>query len=161
MKKVLLAGITSAMLSVSCSTLSRGAEAQKKRVDFNQLKGDWQLSSVDYDKSFKIKPFDEGIDISCFIGSQWKLVPNNNKGSYTINGMGDCPSVVQSIVFDVLNDKTFQFKKIAEGTKAKHNTFGYQLTLVEQNQNHFMLQQNILFERKTIPVTYHFNKISK
>lgn len=160
MKKVIFAGMAAAMLSVSCSTIARGKVAQQNRADFNQLRGDWQLTSVDYDKSFKIKPFDEGADINCFVGSQWKLTPNNYTGSYSLNGGGDCPTITQPIKFEVKDGNTFLFKKIEDGTKAKHNTAGYSLNLVGQDPNHFALRQNVQFEGKLIPVTYHFNKIS-
>jgi hypothetical protein len=29
------------------------------------MKGDWQIVSIDYEKGYKIKPFDEGADAQC------------------------------------------------------------------------------------------------
>ena len=29
---------------------------------------------------YKIKPFDEGADAQCFVGSHWRLIPNNYSG---------------------------------------------------------------------------------
>ncbi|MCC2590755.1 lipocalin family protein [Chryseobacterium sp. MFBS3-17] len=156
MKNLLLTGFAAAGLLISCSTAKT---AQDNRAEFLKLKGDWQVTSVDYDKSFSIKPFDEGADAQCFVGSNWKLVPNNYSGSYSLNGGGDCPVVNQPIKFEVLNGNTFQFKKIMDGTKAKQNEVGYSLTLVGQTENSFSLQQSVPFEGEMVNVIYRFSKI--
>lgn len=155
MKNILLAGILGAALTVSCSTAKT---AQSNRAEFLQLKGDWQITSVDYDKNFSVKPFDEGADVQCFVGSQWKLIPNNYSGSYTLNGGGDCPSVMQPIKFEVVNGNEFKFKKLIEGTKAKAVTSGYSLNLVSQTANTFSLEQNIPANGQNVRVVYNFSK---
>lgn len=165
MKKILLAGaMVGSLLAVSCSAsksaVSGAAQAQKDRIEFLKLKGNWQITSVDYQKSFKIKPFDEGADAQCFVGSTWKLIPNNYTGSYTINGGGDCPSVVQPIKFEVLNGSQFQFKKIGNGQKAKNAISGYALTLVNQTDNTFTLEQNVAFQGEIVKVYYNFQKVN-
>ena len=109
MKKVLLTGMIGTLFAVSCSSAN---QAQNARADFMKLKGSWEISSVDYDKQYKIKPFDEGADAQCFVGSQWNLVPNNNTGSYALAGGGDCPTVTRAIKFDVNSEKQFSFKVI-------------------------------------------------
>lgn len=155
MKNILLAGIFGAALTVSCSTAKT---AQSNRAEFLQLKGDWQITSVDYDKNFSVKPFDEGADAQCFVGSQWKLIPNNYSGSYTLNGGGDCPSVMQPIKFEVVNGNEFKFKKLMEGTKAKAVTSGYSLNLVSQTASTFSLEQNIPANGQNVRVVYNFSK---
>lgn len=155
MKNILLAGILGAALTVSCSTAKT---AQSNRAEFLQLKGDWQITSVDYDKNFSVKPFDEGADAQCFVGSQWKLIPNNYSGSYTLNGGSDCPSVMQPIKFEVVNGNEFKFKKLMEGTKAKAVTSGYSLNLVSQSANTFSLEQNIPANGQNVRVVYNFSK---
>lgn len=155
MKNILLAGIFGAALTVSCSTAKT---AQSNRAEFLQLKGDWQITSVDYDKNFSVKPFDEGADAQCFVGSQWKLIPNNYSGSYTLNGGGDCPSVMQPIKFEVVNGNEFKFKKLMDGTKAKAVTSGYSLNLVSQTANTFSLEQNIPANGQNVRVVYNFSK---
>ncbi|WP_292010623.1 lipocalin family protein [Chryseobacterium sp.] len=162
MKKLLLAGILGASLfTVSCSATKNAQTSQNQRAEFLKLKGDWQIVSVDYDKGFKIKPFDEGADAQCFVGSQWKLVPNNYTGSYSLNGGGDCPSFTQPIKFEVTNGSTFMFKKIANGTKAKQNTVGYSLNLVNQSENQFSLEQNVPFDGENVRVVYNFQRTGK
>ena len=159
MKNLLIAGIIGATISVSCSTTAKTAQAN--RAEFLKLKGNWEISSVNYDKNYRVKPFDEGADAQCWVGSQWKLVPNNYTGTYSINGGSDCPSVTQPIKFEVLNATQFQFKKIADGTKAKQNVVGYTLNLINQSDSQFSLEQNIPSGGENVRVVYNFQKVSE
>jgi hypothetical protein len=153
MKNLLLVGILGAAISVSCSTAKT---AQSNKAEFLKLKGNWEVLSVDYDKNFKVKPFDEGADAQCFVGSQWKLIPNNWTGSYTLNGGGACPSVIQPIKFEVVNGNEFKFKKLLEGSKAKAVTVGYSLNLVNQTADGFSLEQNIPSDGENVRIVYNF-----
>ena len=155
MKKVLLTGMIGTLFAVSCSSAN---QAQNARADFMKLKGSWEISSVDYDKQCKIKPFDEGADAQCFVGSQWNLVPNNNTGSYALAGGGDCPTVTRAIKFDVSKDKEFSFKVIDAGVKAKNVTAGYVLDFQNQTPTSFTLVQNVPFEGKILKVYYNNKK---
>ncbi|CAA7194661.1 hypothetical protein D1631_14625 [Chryseobacterium nematophagum] len=159
MKKLLLAGMLgTSLFAVSCSSVNKAATSQNQKSEFLSMKGDWEIVSVDYDKQYKIKPFDEGADAQCFVGSHWKLIPNNYTGAYTLNGGGACPSLTQPIKFEVKNGNTFMFKKIADGTKAKQNTVGYSLNLISQSNDQFSLEQNVPFEGSTVRVVYNFQK---
>ena len=155
MKKILLAGILGTTFLVSCSTAK---QAQASRDDFYKLKGNWEVTSVDYEKGYKIKPFDEGADAKCFVGSQWNLTPNNNTGSYSLSGGGDCPTVTRAIKFDVNSEKQFSFKVIDAGVKAKNVTAGYVLDFQNQTPTTFTLVQNVPFEGKILKVYYNFTK---
>ena len=157
MKNLLLAGIIGAALTVSCSTAKT---AQSNKAEFSKLKGDWQITSVNYDNNFKVKPFDEGADAQCFVGSHWRLIPNNWTGSYTIDGKGNCPSVIQPIKFEVVNGNEFKFKKMLEGSKAKSVTMGYSLNLISQTTDQFTLEQNIPSNGENVRVVYNFERTS-
>ena len=153
MKNLLLAGIFGAAMTVSCSTAKT---AQADRAEFLKMKGDWEITSVNYDKNYKVKPFDEGADAQCFVGSHWRLIPNNWSGSYTMNGGGNCPSVIQPIKFEVTNGNEFKFKKMLEGSKAKSVTVGYSLNLISQTTDSFSLEQNIPSNGENVRVVYNF-----
>lgn len=156
MKNLLLAGIVGAIMSVSCSTVKTAKTAQSDRVEFLKLKGDWEVTSVDYDKNFKVKPFDEGADAKCFVGSHWRLIPNNYSGSYTLSGGGACPSVIEPIKFEVVNGTEFKFKKLLEGSKAKAVTVGYSLNLISQTTDSFSLEQNVPSGSDNVRIVYNF-----
>jgi len=159
MKKLLLAGMLgTSIFAVSCSSVNKAATSQNQRADFLKMKGDWQIVSIDYDKGYKIKPFDEGADAQCFVGSHWRLIPNNWTGAYTLNGGGDCPAITQPIKFEVKGGNTFMFKKIASGTKAKQNTAGYSLTMINQTTDQFSLEQDVPFEGGNVKVVYNFQR---
>ncbi|MGK6341893.1 hypothetical protein ACMGDK_06610 [Chryseobacterium sp. DT-3] len=159
MKKLLLAGmIGTSLFAVSCSSVKKAETSQNQRAEYLKLKGDWQIVSVDYEKGFKIKPFDEGADAQCFVGSHWRLIPNNYTGAYTLNGGGACPSLTRPIKFEVKDGNTFLFKKIAEGTKAKENTVGYSLTITNQSTDQFSLVQSVPFDGSTVQVVYNFQR---
>ncbi|WP_370895808.1 hypothetical protein [Chryseobacterium gossypii] len=159
MKKLLLAGMLgTSLFAVSCSSTNKAATSQNQRSEFLKLKGDWQIVSIDYDKQYKIKPFDEGADAQCFVGSHWRLIPNNWTGAYTLNGGGSCPAITQPIKFEVKDGNTFMFKKIAEGTKAKQNTVGYTLTVINQTADQFSLEQNVPFDGDNVKVVYNFQR---
>lgn len=158
MKKYLLSGIIAIGFLTSCSTVKKASNKQENRKEFLAMKGDWKIVSIDYANDLKIKPFDENADAQCFIGSHWRLIPNNYTGAYTLNGGGNCPSVVQPIKFEVVSGNTFQFKKIYAGEKAKNNVVGYQLTLVSQSTDQFSLQQSIPFEGEMVNVVYNFQR---
>lgn len=157
MKNIIFAGLFGAMLSVSCSTVNNAKVAQNQRTEFLKLKGNWEITSVEYDQNYRVKPFDEDADAQCFVGSQWKLVPNNYSGSYTLLGSSDCPTVTQPIRFEVANGSEFKFKKVLSGTKAKHNVSGYSLYLISQSENTFSLQQIV----NGVQIIYNFQKIKK
>ncbi len=158
MKNLLLAGIIGAAMTVSCSTVKTAKTAQADRTEFLKLKGDWKVVSVDYDKNFKVKPFDEGADAQCFVGSHWRLIPNNWTGSYTMDGKGACPSVIQPIKFEVVNGNEFKFKKMLEGSKAKAVTEGYSLNLISQTTDQFTLEQNVNSGGENVRIIYNFER---
>ncbi|PQA94216.1 Lipocalin-like domain-containing protein [Chryseobacterium piscicola] len=160
MKKFILTGfIGISLLNLSCSSVKKASDAQETRAEVLKMKGNWQIVSVDYDKQYKIKPFDEGADAQCFVGSQWKLIPNNYTGSYALSGGADCPTFNQPIKFDVKNN-VFSFKKIADGTKAKQNISGYNLTLINSSTDTFALEQNVPFEGENVKVIYNFQRVN-
>jgi len=158
MKKLFVASFVGvSLLAVSCSGVQKAKDAQTVRSEFLKMKGDWEIVRIDYDKQYKIKPFDEGADAQCFVGSHWRLIPNNYSGSYTLRGGGSCPSVIQPIKAD-LKGNTFTFKKIVDGTKAKQNTAGYTLTLIDSSTDQFSLEQNVPFDGTNVRVLYHFER---
>ena len=159
MKKILLAGLV-ALFTISCSSVKQAEKPETSRAEVLQLKGDWQITSVNYEKGFKIKPFDEGADAQCFVGSQWKLIPNNYSGSYTINGSATCPEVNQPIKFEITKDNEFKFKKVNADVKAKNVVSGYVLQFEKQDANSFTLVQNVAFEGNVLKVYYNFEKIN-
>lgn len=157
MKKIFFGTLFSGLMLMSCSTIQNGKQAQQNRAEFLKMKGDWVITNISYDSGFKIKPFNEGVDVDCFKGSQWKLVPNNYSGSYTLT---NCKTITQPFKFEVIDANTFQFKKINEGVKAKNSIYGYKLTLINRSENSFSLSQNVPFDGEMVNIVYQFERVN-
>ena len=136
-------------------------QAQTVRAEVMKLKGEWTISDVDYNKSFSVKPFDEGADINCFVGSAWKLIPNNYTGTYSLNGGGSCPMKTQAITFSVDKYSNVSIKKVGEGEKAKHVAAGYMLKLENPTENSFTLVQSVNADGSPMDIRYNFVRTSK
>ena len=166
MKKILLVcslGVASLSLMTSCNSQNSAIikNTSIREISLYKLKGKWQISSIIYDDiKFKIKPFDEGVDIKCFEKSIWKLVPNNDSGSYTVIGNDNCPSITQNIIFEITKNEEFRFKKLIQNVKAKNIIDGYVLQLENHQENSFTLIQSIPFEGEILKVYYNFEKLS-
>lgn len=156
MKKILCSLGVSLLVFSSCSGVAKAKKAQADRSEFLKLKGLWKITKVDYDKSnYRVKPFDEGMDADCFVGSEWNLVPNNYSGTIATTASGNCTSINRKIKFEVVGGTEFKFKKIEEGTKAKQNISGYSLSIQNQTSDSFSLEQNV----SGVKIVYHFQKI--
>jgi hypothetical protein len=118
MRKLIFLGmIGGALLATSCSSKNgvSAGEAQTLRSEVMKLKGQWDISNIDYDRNYSVKPFDEGASINCFVGSSWTLIPNNYTGTYTLHGENGCPAKIQAITFSVDKNSVVSLKKVGEG----------------------------------------------
>lgn len=128
------------------------------------LRGTWTVSNIDVDgvskTGFKVTVFDDA-PYTCFVGSQWTLVPNGN-GTYTVPGGGaDCSAGERKIYWSVQNvsgTKYFQFKKLYAGEKPKNVADGYRLQLRSLTANSMQLQSAVDFEGKTVYINYQFTR---
>lgn len=162
MKKLFLTGILLSAFLIGCKSTTNTDTATTTSISpkANRLKGDWSLSHIIHNNKISVKPFDEGVGSKCFEGSVWKLIPNNFKGSYSLNTNNECPSTKQNISFYVTKTGEFMFKKIQEGTKMKQNTVGYSLRLENQTDISFDLVQEVPFDGKIEKITYKFEKLN-
>lgn len=158
MKKTLFTGLLGVLTLMSCGAIKNGKQAQVDRAEFLKMKGNWVISSINYDKGFSVKPFNEGVDVDCFKGSQWNLVPNNYSGSYTLTS---CKTTTQPFRFEVIDGTTFQFKKTADGVKDKNSIYGYKLTLVNRTENTFSLKQIVPYDGEMVNIIYQFTRVQK
>ena len=159
MKNLFILGLLGSALAVtSCSSKSgvSAGQAQTLRSDVMKLKGQWDISNIDYNKEFSVKPFDEGVSISCFVGSSWTLIPNNYTGTYNIHGSAACPEKMQAITFSVDKNNVVSIKKVGEGEKAKKVTGGYQLILENPTANSFTLVQSVNADGSKMDIRYNF-----
>lgn len=161
MKRFFLTALVGGILA-SCGTQKNtqvGEGNTPVTASVSKLKGDWKITEVTYDKGFNIKPFNQGADAQCFVGSTWRLIPNNYSGAYNLNGGGKCPTITQPIKFEVTKDNEFRFKHLQADVKAKNVIEGYVLQLQNHTQNTFTLVQDVPFEGRIIKVYYQFERL--
>lgn len=148
-----------ALVATSCASKNSGVsagQAQTLRYEVMKLKGQWDISNIDYNKEYNVKPFDEGVSINCFVGSSWTLVPNNYTGSYNLHGSAACPEKTQAITFSVDKNNVVSIKKVGEGEKAKKVSAGYQLILENPTENTFTLVQSVNADGSAMQIRYNF-----
>ena len=121
------------------------------------VKGTWMISSVTYPGSeyIKMNSFDIA-DSKCFIGSNWKFVSNNNKGTMSLNN-ATCTGYSSDITWYINKDGNFVMKFLNEG-KARKVVDGYILKIANQTDSSFQLIDRVNVGGKMIDVVYQFQK---
>jgi hypothetical protein len=122
------------------------------------LKGDWVLTNVTYPGSdyIKVNSFDLA-DSKCFIGSTWKFISNNNKGTMALNAPS-CTAFTSPIVWSINNQGLLVLKIVNPGTKSKNVKEGYLLKVAGVTETSFQLIDNINVGGQVKDVTYQFQR---
>lgn len=159
MHKILLI-FSIAVLLFSCKTKSEieTTTAKTDRKVQSELKGNWKITEVTNPGSGYIKVNSFQIaDSKCFIGSSWQFVPNNNKGTMSLNH-ADCPDFNSSIVWSINKEGIFTLKFIESGVKSKSVNQGYQMKIANQTPTSFRLIDQINIGGQSKEITYLFEK---
>ena len=156
MKKIITMTIV-AVLLFACKTSS----VTDKKLDKSAqvaMKGNWEISSVNYPGSeyIKISSF-QIADSKCFEGSTWKFISNNNKGSVTLT-KSDCLAFSSPITWFVNTNGQFVLKVLNADEKAKKVRAGYILNLANQTKDSFQLIDKIDVGGKMTDVVYQFKR---
>ena len=135
----------------SCkSTIAHKANAK--------LKGSWIIQSVEPNSStLSVKGFD-GQAITCYKGSSWNFIPNNNTGNFALSSSGDCYQTESKITWYITPGQDFIMKLVGQDTKAKNIRTGFTYKIENVTENHFSLVQRVPFEGKLIRVAYNFRR---
>lgn len=158
MKKTVLL-IFATVLLAGCGATKIENQAQRT------MKGDWTLNRISYPDSdgiFKVTLFDDA-SASCFTGSEWNFIPNNNHGSYTINSSG-CATGSRNFIFDVIETSpdsgifNFTLKPVADGENPRKNKTGYRLNLVNLSEDNMVWEQKVRLEGKPFTIRMNFTK---
>ncbi len=137
-------------------------EVVSTKLDYKSssaMKGSWRVSSVTFPGSdyIKITSFDIA-DSKCFIGSNWNLIPNNNKGDMALSN-ASCTGFSSPITWYLNKEGNFVMKIINE-TKSKKVTEGYILTIANQTETSFQLIDRANVGGKMVDVVYQFEKLN-
>ena len=156
MKKIVLFFLFATLIT-SCKPKQKVVGTKVDNKTERIIKGNWAVSSVTYPGQdyIKVTSFDIA-DSKCFVGSKWKFVTNNNKGTLLLNN-ASCISFSSPITFYFNKDGNFVMK-ILNGTKSKKVTEGYILNSANVSENSFQLIDKIDVGGKIIDVVYQFNR---
>lgn len=121
------------------------------------IKGDWVVTNVSFPGSdyIKVTSFDLA-DSKCFVGSTWKFVSNNNKGTMTLNDPS-CIAFSSPITWFINQEGQFVMK-IINDYKAKKVNQGYILRVANVTETSFELIDKINVGGSMKEVTYQFQK---
>ncbi len=146
------------IIMTSCG-VSKTVRASKKVI-----KGQWQLSSIAYNGTGVIGlTLLNDVSLSCFEGSVWSFVPNNNTGTYAIDN-NSCNPGNRYFVFtiDEIDPNTglydFLLKPTNERYKSDTNK-GFRLNLNELSENTMQWEQTVNDKGQSVVVTMNFTKI--
>lgn len=156
MKKIILL-FAIAIFTFACKTQSPVGTSLDKKSEV-AIKGNWTISAVNYPGSeyIKVTSFDIA-DSKCFVGSNWKFVSNNNKGTMALT-KGDCIAFESNITWYINKDGQFVMKLIDVGEKAKRVKEGVILSVANQTDSSFQLIDRINVGGKSVEVVYQFQK---
>lgn len=156
MKKILL--IFLAIGLFSCGTSKTVRESKKV------IKGEWTLNSISYSETgtYNVTLLNDASK-TCFEGSSWQFIPNNNTGVYTIN-KSSCSTGVRNFVFTIqeIDPQTglydFLLKPTNEKNKSDTNQ-GFRLSLKSLSEASMQWQQTVSVDGKPFTITMNFNKL--
>ena len=153
MKKTFLL-LLMATLILGCKSKSATNTKLNNRAEV-LIKGNWNISSVTYPGSeyIKVTSFDVA-DSKCFVGSQWKFISNNNKGTMELTNAA-CAGFSSPITFFINKEGQFVMKILNE-TKSKKVLDGYVLRVANMTDTSFQLIDAINVGGKNVDVVYQF-----
>ncbi len=159
MKKILILALI-AVTAFSCGTPKTVQESRKI------LKGYWALNSISYDSSgkFNVMLFND-TSVECFEGSNWRFIPNNNSGNYTIEN-SNCPTGQRDFIFTIQeidpSSGLYDFLLKPTNAKGKSDTdVGFRLRLAQLNESSMRWEQTVNLDGKPFKINMNFSKIQE
>ena len=159
MKKIALI-ITIALFTVSCGSTTKVAKEARKTFD-----GEWTLSSITYPNNpgnFNVTLFNEAT-ASCFQGSTWDFVSNNNRGTYNVSGSG-CDATTNNFIWSIDEENTpageydFLLKPTDEKYKSTTGNQGFRINLQSVTQYNMIWEQTVSLDGSPFTIRMNFTK---
>lgn len=160
MKKLLFV-ITAVFLMASCGPTRQAIDARKT------FKGDWVLNSITYPNdpgNFNVTLFNEA-SASCFQGSLWSFVSNNNTGTYTLQGPACSTTGEKYFNWSIDEENTaagtfdFLLKPTDDRNRSTTGNQGFRINLRELSDNTMTWEQTVTLEGKPFMIRMNFTKL--
>lgn len=159
MKKIIFMVLITVFV-MACKPMQTVTTTKLDNKSERLIKGNWQVSSVNYLGSdvFKITSFNIA-DAKCFEESIWSFVSNNNTGEMHLK-TANCVIFDSQITWFINTDGNFVLKYLSEGVKAKHTAGGYVLKIANQTETSFQLIDKATVGKNIAEIVYQFEKIN-
>lgn len=160
MKKLLFV-IMAAFLVASCGPTKQATEARKT------FKGDWVLNSITYPNNpgnFNVTLFNEA-SASCFQGSAWSFVSNNNTGTYTLQGPACSNAGERYFNWSIDEENTaagtfdFLLKPTDDRNRSTTGNQGFRINLTQLSETSMTWEQTVTLEGKPFMIRMNFTKL--
>lgn len=161
MRKILLFLSVTALILNSCTTAVKSTKGTRNAG--KAIKGEWVLSSVTYNQTGKYHiTLLKDTSKECFEGSTWRFVPNNFRGTYSINNSG-CATGDRHFVFVVqeIDAQTGYYDFLLKPTNQKYQSEtheGIRLRLAHLSDNQMRWEQTLRVDGKPFVISMNFNK---
>ncbi|APG59549.1 lipocalin family protein [Christiangramia salexigens] len=160
MKKIAILLIMAIGLA-SCGTSSKVAKEARKTFD-----GNWTLTNITYPNNtgeFNVTLFNEA-SASCFKGSTWDFVSNNNRGTYKVSGI-NCDMDTNYFNWSIDEDSTpagvydFMLKPTNENYKSTTGNQGFRLSLKSLSDTNMVWEQTVTLDGAPFTIRMNFSKL--
>lgn len=133
------------------------------RTSKKVIKGDWILNTITYNQTgtFNVSLLDDAPK-DCFEGSSWSFIPNNNTGTYTINGT-NCSEGERYFIFTIqeVDPETGLYDFLLKPTDAKKKSEtnrGFRLQLMQLSDTDMQWQQTVSVDGQPFKINMNFTK---
>lgn len=159
MKKLLFL-LTAVILVVSCGPSRTATEAR------STFRGDWVLNSITYPNNpgeFNVTLFNDA-SATCFQGSMWSFVSNNNSGTYTLQGP-NCTAGERYFKWTIDEDNTpegrydFLLKPTDSDYRSTTGNQGFRIRLIELSDASMTWEQMVTLEGSPFIIRMNFTKL--
>jgi hypothetical protein len=123
------------------------------------IKGNWVLNKISYSKTgdYNVTLFNDSTK-ECLERSIWKFTPNNNSGTYTINGI-NCATGDRSFIFVIqeINQSSGYYDFLLKPKNNKSN-IGFRIELSQLSESNMKWQQNLMVDGTPFIINMNFIK---
>ncbi|AUC85642.1 lipocalin [Polaribacter sp. ALD11] len=131
------------MLMFVATLFSCGA-SKNVRTKEKTIKGNWVLNKITYSKTgdYNVTMFNDTTK-ECLEGSNWKFVPNNNSGVYTVNGI-NCEAGERDFIFVIQEiDEISGYYDFLLKPKNSESNIGFRVELSNLSESTMKWKQNL------------------
>ena len=150
--------IVLSIVLIACGTSPKVVKSSKKVI-----KGDWTLNNITYSDygNFKILFFND-VYKDCLEKSEWRFIPNNNTGIYSVATEG-CENGERNFIFTIkeVDSTTGLYDFLLKPTDAKNKSIdnsGFRLKLKQLTDLNMQWEQTASIEGKSFKIYINFIK---